>query len=167
MFLEAIERRPLSRRGGISMRRMRFEVPAMPSEMTISKVGATRTFKTQHGEYVSYKIKAEGHGEAELVQKPTTHPPTVGQNVFGELVPGREGFPPKLKKHQQQAYGATSSAPPYASGSVNAPRDDATGLSIERQVAYKSEIELVVAGKAEVKDIRKLTDAGASAIRGE
>jgi hypothetical protein len=104
----------------------------VPEDMTISKVGASRTFSTQHGEFVSYRIELEGPGEAELVQKPTTPVPEVGQSVFGELVPGKEGFPPKLKK-AQQAKGSWSPSK----------RDPAEVKAIQRQHSQEMALRAV------------------------
>jgi hypothetical protein len=127
----------------------------MPEDMTISKVGASRTFETQHGKFVSYRIELEGHGEAELVQKPETPVPAVGQSVFGELVPGKEGFPPKLKKAKPQGGGnwASKDSPDQR-------------RSIERQVSAKIAAELVVAGVAKLDQFRDLTDRVHAAIEG-
>jgi hypothetical protein len=83
----------------------------MASDMTISKVLGSREWNGQHGPMVTYKIELEGHGPAELNQKPTSPPPQEGQSIFGDLQPGREGFPPKLKKAQQNSFGGGGKSP--------------------------------------------------------
>lgn len=136
----------------------------MPSDMTISKVGASRTFETQHGKFVSYRIELEGHGEAELVQKPETPVPQAGESIFAELVPGREGFPPKVKKAKQQtaSFGQRFDSPEQR-------------RSIERQVAAKIAAELVPFSTEKAPDgtsswantFRWVTDQVHAAIEGK
>jgi hypothetical protein len=79
--------------------------------MTISKVLDRREWNGQHGPMVTYKIELEGHGVAELNQKPETPAPQEGQSIFGDLQPGREGYPPKLKKAQQNSFGGGGKSP--------------------------------------------------------
>lgn len=129
----------------------------MPSDMTISKVGASRTFETQHGKFVSYRIELEGHGEAELVQKPETPVPAIGQSIFAELVPGKEGFPPKVKKAQKQGGGSWA-------GKSDSPDQR---RSIERQVSAKIAAELIIADKEDLAKFRILTDRIHNAIEGK
>jgi hypothetical protein len=83
----------------------------MASDMTISKVLDRREWSGQHGPMVTYKIELEGHGVAELNQKPETPAPQEGQSIFGDLQPGREGYPPKLKKVQQGGFGGGGKSP--------------------------------------------------------
>jgi hypothetical protein len=84
----------------------------MASDMTISKVLDRREWSGQHGPMVTYKIEIEGHGPAELNQKPTSPPPQEGQSIFGDLVPNANpNFPPKLKKVQQGGFGGGGKSP--------------------------------------------------------
>ena len=121
--------------------------------MTISKVLDRREWSGQHGPMVTYKVELEGHGVAELNQKPSTPAPQAGESVFGELQPGREGFPPKLKKVQQNSFGGRGDSPEQR-------------RSIERQVAAKIAADLVIGGKVEFKDFRVALDRVHAAIEG-
>lgn len=129
----------------------------MAGDVTISWVGDARPWKTaQGGQFVSYKVTLqELEGIHELTQKPETPAPTVGQKFLGEVhPPNREGFPPKIKKVQQNFGGGNRGSSP----------DERR--SIERQVSAKIAAELVIGGKGELKDFRLLTDRVHAAIQG-
>ena len=68
---------------------------------------------------VTYKIVLEGHGPAELNQKPETPAPQVGQSIFAELQPNSNpSFPPKVKKVQQGGFGGGRGRSPEETKSI-------------------------------------------------
>lgn len=95
---------------------------------------------------LSYRVDlvndADGRleGDVELTQKKTTPAPQVGQTLEGDVETGGQ-YGAKFKK--AQGGGARQG------GGGGRPRDPAERASIERQVAFKGAVELVVAMKPE------------------
>lgn len=115
----------------------------------------------EHGRYHDILLKVAGPGAPEdgivirsmkldnygaIAAK--AGPPKVGDSITGELL-DNGNRPPKLKP---EFTGSSSS------GSGSAPRDDATGRSIERQVALKAATEIVAAGKEDPSKWLSLAD---------
>jgi hypothetical protein len=105
---------------------------------TVEAITGNREFESKYGPLKSYKVKISGDdgfsGEAEITQKPTTAAPTVGQAIEGTLDKSNPKFPPKLKKAQVQSGGFSGGGKP-----------NKDSKSIERQVAFKGAVEIVVA----------------------
>ncbi len=109
------------------------------SNYEITAVTGKREFESKFGPLVSYKLTVKGddgyEGEAEMTRKPESPAPAQGETIEGTLDRSNPRFPPKLKKAQ-----AGSGGPPRGGG-----RSAKDSDSIERQVAYKCAVELVVA----------------------
>lgn len=103
---------------------------------TIEAVTGINEWSGQHGPMKTYKLTLAGHGPAELNQKPETAAPQPGQQIEGDLIPGKEGYPPKLKK-----------TPPQRGGGGGGGKTKADQESIERSVAYKGAVELTAGFK--------------------
>lgn len=105
---------------------------------TVEAITGNREFESKYGPLKSYKVRISGDdgfsGEAEITQKPTTAAPTVGQAIEGTLDKSNPKFPPKLKKAQVQSGGFSGGGKP-----------NKDSKSIERQVAFKGAVEIVVA----------------------
>ena len=101
---------------------------------TVTEIGSTREYETKFGPMKSYKITIKGDdgfdGIAEVSQKTTTPPPTVGQVIEGDLDQSNPKYAPKLKKAQKAQGG-----PPRGKSK----QDEE---SIARAVAYKGAVEL-------------------------
>jgi hypothetical protein len=72
------------------------------AEFEITKVhGEPRVFSTKHGPLASYTVSCKSDqgaaDSAELVKKPESNPPSVGERFMAELIP-KDGFPPRLKR---------------------------------------------------------------------
>lgn len=106
---------------------------------TVEAITGEREFESKYGPLKSFKVKLSGDdgfsGEAEITQKPTTAPPTVGQAIEGTLDKSNPKFPPKLKKAMGGGGGGFKMAGKPSKDSV----------SIERQVAFKGAVEIIVA----------------------
>lgn len=108
------------------------------SNYTISSVNGKREFESKYGPLVSYKLTIKGddgyEGDAEMTRKPDSPPPSAGETIEGTLDKSNPKFPPKLKKAQ--------GAPGGGFKGGKSPKDS---QSIERQVAFKGAVELIVA----------------------
>jgi hypothetical protein len=107
------------------------------SNYTITSINGKREFESKYGPLVSYKLTITGddgyQGEAEMTRKPDSPAPQEGEQVEGTLDKSNPKFPPKLKRAQGAPGG----------GSPGRPNKDSQ--SIERQVAFKGAVELIVA----------------------
>lgn len=109
------------------------------SNYTITSVNGKREFESKYGPLVSYKLTITGddgfEGEAEMTRKPESPAPQAGETIEGTLDKSNPKFPPKLKR-----------APGGGGGGGRAPaRSSKDSESIERQVAFKGAVELIVA----------------------
>lgn len=110
---------------------------------TIRSVNSRREWDSRYGPMVSYDIDLtdpSGMVEAnvELAQKRDTPAPQAGQTLDGEIERGGK-FGPKFKKaHQDRGGGG-------GGGGGGRQRDPNERNSIERQVAFKGAVDLVVA----------------------
>jgi hypothetical protein len=109
------------------------------SNYTINSVNGKREFESKYGPLVSYKVTITGddgyNGDAEMTRKPESPAPTAGETIEGTLDKSNPKFPPKLKKIP-----GMGGAPGRAPG-----RSNKDSQSIERQVAFKGAVELIVA----------------------
>lgn len=150
----------------------------MAQNYTVKEVeGQPRTFTLKNGpaagkQMVSYTLTVTGNDGAEqsveLSQIPTTAAPKVGDSIFGNIVPSSDPikYPAKLKKEKPQNFSGGGGG---RSGSPDRNKD-----SIERQVAFKGAVELVVAmspkdmPQGAVKDaLAGFFEAGLALIQGE
>lgn len=115
----------------------------------------SRKFTGSKGEREAWTVKTENAGTIQVVQEPGVPAPKVGENLLLTVYPANGNFPP-----------AGYPVKPGGGGGRR-PSSPEERQSIERQVAFKGAVDLVVAGKAELKQIRALTDSGFAAIKGE
>ena len=108
---------------------------------TITSVNGRREFESKYGPLVSYKLTIKGddgyEGEAEMTRKPESTAPQQGEQVEGTLDKSNPKYPPKLKR----APGGSPGGVPRSGGG----RTSKDSESIERQVAFKGAVELIVA----------------------
>lgn len=91
-----------------------------------------------HGEFKAYKFRCKDQGDQvfELMQKPETAPPKIG-DTFQATIKGVFQGVKKLKKVPPPRHGV--------GGGNNRPRDPQERASIERQVAAKVAADLLIA----------------------
>lgn len=108
------------------------------SNYTITSVNGRREFESKYGPLVSYKLTIKGddgyEGEAEMTRKPESPAPQQGEQVEGTLDKSNPKYPPKLKR-----------APGGGVARSGGGRPSKDSESIERQVAFKGAVELIVA----------------------
>lgn len=116
----------------------------------------TREYDTQYGKNVAYAVMLEGETEAvEVSQKVSTPAPQKGDELAGTIETTSYGR--KFKKDFAKNTGKYSADPKKLEQEFKL--EVAKNLSIQRQVAVKGAVDLIVAGKMEYKDLGVVFDS--------